>query len=63
MMNKELVMEKTRTYRRLPVLALLMLCLLLSACGKTGGAERAQAEANPAAAAASNLHIRRRANL
>ena len=45
-------MEKNRTYRRLPVLALLMLCLLLSACGKTGGAERAQAEANPAAAAA-----------
>ena len=44
-------MEKTRIYRSLPVLALLMLCLLLTGCGRSGSAPGAPAQADPAAPA------------
>ena len=45
-------MEKTRIFRSLPVLALLMLCLLLTGCGRSGSAAGAPAGADPAAASA-----------
>ena len=45
-------MEKNRIFRSLPVLALLMLCLLLTGCGRSGSAAGAPAGADPAAASA-----------